>query len=147
MQDAANASQVQAIGSQSTDLGQFLDVPAGVPACPTRAAGRVQQALPLVDPQRLRVQPGQLGGNRDAEQAPVQVRPPRTHHGHSRSRARYRSTSLAMTASLISSSSQPPAAAAEYGPSTRTGPARSGGPKARAIGVMAPSPPGSAARR
>jgi hypothetical protein len=34
------------------------------------------------------VQPGQLGGHRDAEQAPVQVRPPGVHHGQSQSRAR-----------------------------------------------------------
>jgi predicted dehydrogenase len=46
-----------------------------------RAAGRVQQSLPLVDPQRLRVQSGQLRGYRDAEQAPVQIRRPGVHGG------------------------------------------------------------------
>ena len=83
---------------------QPADVPAGVPAGAARAARRVQQPLPLVDPQRLRVQPGQLGGHRDAEQPPVQVRPPRVHHGRPRSRARYRSARSASTASLMSSS-------------------------------------------
>jgi hypothetical protein len=46
-----------------------------------RAAGRVQQSLPLVDPQRLRGQSGQLRGYRDAEQAPVQIRRPGVHGG------------------------------------------------------------------
>ena len=39
-----------------------------------RAARWVQQPFSLVDPQRLRVQPRQLCGHRDAEQAAVQVR-------------------------------------------------------------------------
>ena len=54
--------------------GRGADVPGGVP-------GR----------SRL-VAPGQLAcrGHRDAEQAPVQVRPSEVHHGRPRSRARYR---------------------------------------------------------
>jgi hypothetical protein len=102
-QDPADAGQVQPVGGQRADLGQLLDVPAGVPAGAARAAGRVQQPFPLVDPQRLRVQPGQLRGHRDAEQAPVQVCPARAHHGRPRSRARYRRASPASTASLMSS--------------------------------------------
>ena len=101
--------------------------------------------FPLVDPQRLRVQPGQLRGHRDAEQAPVQVRPPGAHHGRPRLAARYRSASSASTASLMSSSSQPPARQVPWrGLSTRTGPARSGGPGTPASGVMPPGPPGPA---
>jgi hypothetical protein len=62
LQDAADAGQVQAVGGQRADLGEPVDVPAGVPAGTASAAGRVQQPLPLVDPQCLRVQPGQFGG-------------------------------------------------------------------------------------
>ncbi len=45
-------------------------------------------ASPLVYPQGLRVQPGQFRGHRDAEQAPVKVRPARVHHGQSRFQGR-----------------------------------------------------------
>src|SRR5579859_4402289 len=141
LQDLADAGQVQPVGGQRADLGEPVDVPPGVAAGAACAARRVQQPFPLVDPQRLRVQPGQLRGYRDAEQPPVQVRPSRTHHGRLRSWARYRSAS---TASLMSSSSQPPARGAWRGPSTRTGPARSGGSGIRTSGVM---PAGSATRR
>jgi len=53
----ADAGQVQPVGGQCADLLEPADVPAGVPAGAARAARRVQQPLPLVDPQRLRVQP------------------------------------------------------------------------------------------
>jgi hypothetical protein len=84
------------------------------------------------------VQPGQLGGHRDGEQPPVQVRPPGAHHSRSRCPATYHRAS---TASLASSSSRPAGPGARRGSSTRTGPAHSGGPGARAIGLT-PSPAG-----
>jgi threonine dehydrogenase-like Zn-dependent dehydrogenase len=61
-QDPADAGQVQAVGGQRAGLRQPVDVPAGVAAGAARAARRVQQPLPLVDPERLRVQPGQFRG-------------------------------------------------------------------------------------
>jgi len=58
LQDPADAGQVQAVGGQYADLLEPVDVPAGVPAGAARATHWVQQPFPLVDPQRLRVQPG-----------------------------------------------------------------------------------------
>ena len=92
----------------------------------------IDQPLPLVDPQRLRVQPRQLGRDRDAEQPPVQVRPPGTHHDRRLPPARYRTASSARAASLtISSSAVRVPAGDDGGMPTQTGPARSGGSAAR----------------
>src|SRR5579863_9256212 len=84
LQDLADAGQVQPVGGQRADLGEPVDVPPGVPAGAARAARRVQEPFPLVDPQRLRVQAGQLRRHRDTEQPPVQVRPPRVYHARPR---------------------------------------------------------------
>ena len=47
------------------DAAQPLDVGVAVAAAAAAGAGRVEQALALVDAQRLRVDAGQLGGDRD----------------------------------------------------------------------------------
>jgi transketolase N-terminal domain/subunit len=142
-QDALDPGQVQPVGGQRADVLQPADVPAGVPAGPARAARRVEQPFPLVDPQRLRVQPGQLGGDRDAEQAPVQVRPPGVHHGQPQSPARYCTASSARVASLTTSSSaaREAAAGAGRGTSTQTGPARSCGSGTRPASLTATGTP------
>jgi MerR family transcriptional regulator/heat shock protein HspR len=62
-QDPADAGEIQPVGAQRADLVEPVDVPAGIPAGAARAAGRIYQALPLVNAQRLGVQPGQLRGH------------------------------------------------------------------------------------
>ena len=61
----ADALDADAGRGQLGDLAEQLDVAVGVaPAAAAGAAGR-DQAHPLVGAQRLRVQPGQLGGHAD----------------------------------------------------------------------------------
>jgi hypothetical protein len=70
-----------------------------VPSCSSR------RPLSLVDPQGLRMQPGQVGGHRDAEQAPVQVPPTRVSARPAPVKAKYRAASSARAASRARSSS------------------------------------------
>ena len=60
-----HAGQVEALGGELLDAAQERDVGVAVAAAAAPGAGRVDQALALVDAQRLRVDAGQLGGDRD----------------------------------------------------------------------------------
>ena len=63
--DAPHAFEVQPGGGQLLDAAQVGDVGLAVAAVAPAGAGRVQQALALVDAQRLRVDAGELGRDRD----------------------------------------------------------------------------------
>ena len=57
--------QVEALVGQLLDAPELLDVGVAVPAAPAARAGRVDQALALVDAQRLGMEAGELGRHRD----------------------------------------------------------------------------------
>jgi hypothetical protein len=128
-QDTADAGEVQPIGGQGHDLVQPADVVGAVAAGPAGAARRVQQPLALVDAQRLRVQAGQLGGHRDAEQPAPRLGPRRDHHGHPHTCPGR--TPRMTTGSLNPAAAPRPrrlAAGAVAGGSIWTGPAQISGP-------------------
>ena len=58
-------SRPMPVDGQLGDLAQQLDVAPGVAAAAAAGAARADQAEPVVGAQRLRVQPGQLGGHAD----------------------------------------------------------------------------------
>ena len=60
-----DAGEVQAVGGELGDAPQPVDVALAVAAVAADRAGRVEQALALVDAQRLRMHAGELGGDRD----------------------------------------------------------------------------------
>src|SRR5215207_2640569 len=66
-----HAFQVHAVAGQALDLQQPLDVPLGVAAGVGGGPLGPDQPLALVDPERLGVDPGQLGRDRDDEHRPV----------------------------------------------------------------------------
>src|SRR5207248_3846319 len=79
--DHLHAGQVDAVLlGQLLDHAETLDVAPGIATRVARRAGRLQEALALVDPERLRVHAGQLGGDADdvdgAVVEPFGVRPP-----------------------------------------------------------------------
>jgi hypothetical protein len=125
--DAADAGDVEPVGGQRADLLEPVDVVPAVAAGAAGAAGRVQEALALVDPQRLRVQAGQFGGHRDAEQAAVRIRPAARHHGRSVTSSSQRAATWARRNIQARRSAAARRAADGSGGSTRTGPARRGG--------------------
>jgi hypothetical protein len=65
--------EVETGGHQRRDLVQPVDVVAAVPTRPAPAAGRLHESLPLVDPDGLGMQAGELGGYRDREQTSTAV--------------------------------------------------------------------------
>src|SRR5215218_11193106 len=67
LDDPADPLQVDAVPGQPLDLQQALDVPLGVAARVGGGPLGADQALALVDPQRLGVDAGQLCGDRDHE--------------------------------------------------------------------------------
>ena len=58
-------SRLSPVDGQLLDVAQALEVVLGEAPAPAAGARRVEQALALVDAQRLRVHPGQLGRHRD----------------------------------------------------------------------------------
>ena len=72
-QDPLDPGQVQAFGGQLLDPPQELDVPLRVEARVLRRALRLDQPARLVHAQRLRVHVGELGGDRDHEDAALLV--------------------------------------------------------------------------
>ncbi len=70
-EDALHAGEAHAVTAQFLDAAQQLDVALRVPTtAPARARG-LDQALALVDAQRLRVHPCELGRDRDHVQRPA----------------------------------------------------------------------------
>ena len=65
--DALDALEPEALGGQLRDRAQQLDVAQRVAAAATTGAAGRDQTEPVVGAQRLRVQPGQLGGDADHE--------------------------------------------------------------------------------
>ena len=72
-QHRLDAGQVQPFGGHLLDPPQPLDVALRVEAGVLRRALRLDQPARLVHPQRLRVHLGELGGDRDHEDAPLLV--------------------------------------------------------------------------
>jgi purine catabolism regulator len=79
LEDEAHSGQVEAACGQRDDLPEPFDVAGAVAARPSGGADRLEQALALVDAQGLRMHAGELGGDRDAEQAAVRLHPARCH--------------------------------------------------------------------
>ena len=121
LQHLLHAGQVEALAGELLDAAQLLDVLVAVAAAAAAGAGRVDQALALVDAQGLRVQPGQLGGHRDhvdgsrwsARWSAIRppgargARPRSTRLGRPRAPCARRSTSLAGTATSTVTSRSP----------------------------------------
>ena len=61
----ADALEVHALGGQPLHLAQQRDVARGVAPAAAGCASRHDQPQPVVRPQRLRVQAGELGRDRD----------------------------------------------------------------------------------
>ena len=66
-----HALEVEPGGGEVLDALQLLDVDVAVAAAAADGARRVEQALALVDAQRLRMDPGQLGRDRDHVHGPL----------------------------------------------------------------------------
>ena len=65
LQHPLHAGQVEPVGGELLDAAQLGDVGVAVAAAAAGGAGRVDEALALVDAQGLRVHAGELGGHRD----------------------------------------------------------------------------------
>src|SRR5438046_877747 len=78
-----DAGEVQPeVGRQLLNALQLLDVALRIEARPLGRALRLDQALGLIDPERLRMHAGELGGDRDHEDALVVVEEIRVPIGH-----------------------------------------------------------------
>jgi hypothetical protein len=64
-QDLTHALEVEPARRQILNVVQDLEVLVAVAAAAPHGAGRVDEALALVDPERLGVHAGQLGRHRD----------------------------------------------------------------------------------
>jgi hypothetical protein len=73
LEDALDAGEPDALVGELLDVLQQLDVAVGVAAAAALGALRLDEALALVDPQRLRMNAGQLGRHRDDVERPFVV--------------------------------------------------------------------------
>ena len=141
-QDLANAGHVEASAGQPADLLQPGDVIAAVAPGAPGAAGWLQEPFPLVKSQGLRMQAGDLGGDGDAKQALVQVRPAGVYHGQPGHSPRCKRAAAQIVGAGSSGRCGLTSAVVLGSGSTRTGPAHSAGAAVRCGLPAAPRPAG-----
>src|SRR5262249_53760551 len=73
-EDLAHPHEAHTFVRELLDATQQMDVLLGVPPAAALGAGRLDETLALVDAQRLRVDTGQRGGDRDDVEVPMLVR-------------------------------------------------------------------------
>jgi hypothetical protein len=73
LEDALDAGEADALVGELLDVLEQLDVAVGVPAAPALGALRLDEALALVDSERLWMDAGQLRRDRDDVERPFVV--------------------------------------------------------------------------